>query len=121
MTSSTSDSNSGPGQMSFSFAYAYILGRWSVPEVHRKRETRTQSIAASMRIDRYYSSVREEVSPLSDDALTLLDRQDYIGFFKACGPNYIRGIRRAQEVVAYFEFEPGRVGGMGEKLLNPFK
>ena len=57
-----------------------------------------------MRIERYYSSVREELSSLSDDALTLLDRQDYIGFFKSCGPNYIRSIRRAQEITAIFEF-----------------
>jgi hypothetical protein len=58
-----------------------------------------------MRIERYYSSVREELSVLSSDALALLNRQDYVGFFKACGPNYIRGIRRAQEVVAFLEFE----------------
>ena len=58
-----------------------------------------------MRIERYYSSIREELSSLTDDALTLLDRQDYIGFFKGCGPNYIRSIRRAQEITAIFEFE----------------
>ncbi len=57
-----------------------------------------------MRIDRYYASVREEVSPLSDDALKLLNRQDYVGFFKSCGANYVRGIRRAQEVTAIFTF-----------------
>jgi len=61
-------------------------------------------ITSTMRIERYYSSVREELSSLSDDALTLLDRQDYIGFFKSCGPNYIRSIRRAQEITAIFEF-----------------
>ena len=58
-----------------------------------------------MRIERYYSSLREDKSPLSDDANELLESQDYIGFFHACGPNYVRGIRRAQEVSAVFEFE----------------
>ena len=58
-----------------------------------------------MKIERYYSSVREEVSPLANDAFTLLERQDYVGFFKACGPNYVRSLRRAQEVTALFEFE----------------
>jgi hypothetical protein len=58
-----------------------------------------------MKLERYYSSVREEVSPLADDANTLLERQDYVGFFKACGPNYVRGIRRAQEVTAIFTFQ----------------
>ncbi len=57
-----------------------------------------------MRIERYYASLREEKSKLSEDAAFLLDRQDYIGFFKSCGPNYIRGIRRAQEVSAIFSF-----------------
>ena len=57
-----------------------------------------------MRIERYYASVREEVSPLTTEAGSLLDAGDYIGFFKACGPNYIRGIRRAQEVTAFFMF-----------------
>ena len=58
-----------------------------------------------MRIERYYASLREEVSPLVEPAQELLNRQDYVGFFKACGPNYIRGIRRAQEVTAIFSFE----------------
>ena len=62
-----------------------------------------------MRVERYYSSVREELSPLSEDATTLLYRQDYVGFFKACGPSYIRSIRRAQEVTAIFTFESSSV------------
>lgn len=69
-----------------------------------KQSGESQIIVASMKLERYYSSVREEASPLAVDAFTLLDRQDYVGFFKACGPNYVRGIRRAQEVVAIFKF-----------------
>ena len=68
-------------------------------------ESSIRMIISTMRIERYYSSIREELSSLTDDALTLLDRQDYIGFFKGCGPNYIRGILRAQEINAIFEFE----------------
>lgn len=58
-----------------------------------------------MRIERYYASLREEVSPINTVATTLLTRQDYVGFFKACGPTYVRGIRRAQEATAVLEFE----------------
>ena len=58
-----------------------------------------------MRIERYYASVKDEPSRLSADAEFLIENQDYIGFFKACGPNYVRGIRRAQEVSAMFKFE----------------
>ena len=61
-------------------------------------------VIATMRIERYYASLKEEVSPLSPDAATLLENQDYIGFFKSCGPNYVRGIRRAQELTAIFKF-----------------
>ena len=60
---------------------------------------------SNMRIGRYYSSIRQNLSSLTNDTLNLLDRQKYIGFFKGCGPNYIRGIRRAQEINAIFEFE----------------
>ena len=62
-------------------------------------------VTASMTLERYYSSVREEISPLADDAKQLLDSQDYVGFFKACGPNYVRGIRRMQEVTAMFNYK----------------
>lgn len=70
-----------------------------------KSQTRVYSLAATMRIERYYSSVKEEISPLSADANTLLANQDYVGFFKSCGPNYVRSIRRAQEVTAIFQFK----------------
>lgn len=62
-------------------------------------------MTAIMRVERFYSSVREDISPLSEDGATLLASQDYVGFFKACGPNYLRGIRRAQELFATFIFE----------------
>ena len=67
-----------------------------------------------MRLERYYSSLREEVSPLSADASALLQEQDYVGFFQACGPNYVRGIRRAQEVTAIFEYESETSSGSSE-------
>ena len=62
-------------------------------------------VSTTMRLERYYSSVREEVSPLSDSAKGILDNQDYVGFFKACGPNYVRGIRRAQEITSIFQYQ----------------
>ena len=43
-------------------------------------------------------------SPLSEDALTLLDAQDYISFFKSWGPNYVRSICRDQEITALIKF-----------------
>jgi len=60
---------------------------------------------ATMRSERYYDSVDEIHARLSPDAQTLLEDGQYISFFQACGPNYIRSIRRAQEVTAIFEYE----------------
>lgn len=88
-----------------SFSAHIISGEASSrASVDTKSTSQMRMITASMKIQRYYSSVREELSPLSEDALTLLDSQDYIGFFKSCGPNYVRSIRRAQELTAIFKF-----------------
>ena len=70
-----------------------------------KAKSSTRMIVSSMRIERYYSSVREEVSLINDDALALLDNQDYIGFFKGCGSSYVRSIRRVQELTAIFKYK----------------
>lgn len=74
-----------------------------------ENETSTSStkrtVATTMRIERYYNSIDERDSEFSSDAALLLERKDYVGFFKACGPNYIRSLRRAQEVTAMFTFE----------------
>ncbi len=57
-----------------------------------------------MRVERFYASIKEEVSTLTESAEELLSLQDYLGFFTTCGSNYVRSIRRAQEVVAIFSF-----------------
>ena len=67
-----------------------------------------------MNIERYYSSLREEVSPLAPDAATLLEEEDYVGFFKACGPNYVRGIRRTQQVIAVLSFQSSSSEGASQ-------
>ena len=104
-TQSSSSEVETTKKMSYSFGYSWLRGQMKKDsKVTTTTETKTRYITASMRIERYYASVREEVTALSDDATTLLNNQDYIGFFKACGPNYIRGVRRAQEVTAYFIF-----------------
>ena len=79
------------------------------PVTNTTTKTNKHMVVSTMRLERYYSSVREEVSSLMIDAVALLDAQDYIGFFKACGPNYVRGIRRAQEVTGIFTFESENV------------
>jgi len=88
-----------------SFSYAKIQQKTTSKYKGTNKSSADKKVmSATMKIMRYYSSVREELSPLTEDALTLLDQQDYIGFFKSCGPNYVRSLRRAQELTAIFEF-----------------
>jgi hypothetical protein len=93
------------GKVSGSFGYWGIKAELNAEATSQSKTKKSKHVVAStMRIERYYSSVKEDQSDLSSDAFELLDNQDYIGFFKACGPNYIRSIRRAQEVTAIFTF-----------------
>ncbi len=95
-------------KMGYSFGYWWFRTKIkgsSTSTSTSKVETKTRYLAAVMRIERYYASLREEKSPLNKPAAELLNLQDYVGFFKACGPTYIRGIRRAQEVTAIFSFK----------------
>eukprot|EP00551_Chaetoceros_affinis_P016506 CAMPEP_0203696336 /NCGR_PEP_ID=MMETSP0091-20130426/7567_1 /ASSEMBLY_ACC=CAM_ASM_001089 /TAXON_ID=426623 /ORGANISM="Chaetoceros affinis, Strain CCMP159" /LENGTH=630 /DNA_ID=CAMNT_0050568087 /DNA_START=8 /DNA_END=1900 /DNA_ORIENTATION=+ len=105
-TSQTETQRSLGGKLKKSFGFWKVKEEYSAQASSTsKTSSQTHMVVAVMRIERYYSSVREEVSPLSDDAKTLLNNQDYVGFFKACGPNYVRGIRRAQEITAIFRFQ----------------
>lgn len=94
-----------PDKLAGTFAYD-----WIKTEVEANEEAPTALIdkknyvISTMRVERYYASVKEHKSPLVPDAVTLLNRQDYVGFFKSCGANYVRGIRRAQELTAVFSF-----------------
>ena len=91
---------------SYSFGYWWYKGKISrKSSSSSKVEKQSKHIVASMRIERYYTSVKEELSSMTDSALTLINNKDYIGFFNSCGSNYIRGIRRAQEVSAFLIFE----------------
>ena len=93
-------------ELTKNFAYSHIKREVTKDSTSSSQQTtRKHYVISTMRVERYYSSIREEVSPLADSAYRLLDRQDYVGFFMACGPNYVRSIRRAQEVTAIFTFE----------------
>lgn len=98
------------GSLQQSFAYDFIK-----TEVNKNTQATTvstsqkQYVISSMSIERFYASVREEESPLAPEAISLLDKQDYVGFFMACGSNYVRSIRRKQEVTTVFMFESSSV------------
>lgn len=104
--SSSSDTDVKVKVKPFSLSVKVTKTETKTSESSSSKETGKQYVVnAVMRIERYYASVKEDVSPLSNSASTLLENQDYVGFFKACGPNMVRGIRRAQEVSVYFKFK----------------
>ena len=90
--------------MPYSFAAASLQQR---PQANDNRLTRY--LVADMRIERYYATLREDSSQLTENALTLLQTQNYAGFFLSCGATFVRSIRRAQEVTAILEFESPNV------------
>jgi predicted transposase YdaD len=67
------------GSLSSSFAYSYIKRQFATSRsAESESDTTTEKhyVISSMRIERYYSSIKEEVSPLTKDARTLLDDQE---------------------------------------------
>ncbi len=104
-TEDTSNEQQLGGKLAFTFGFVFVKGSLSKSFDNQvKTKSKRHIISSTMRIERYYSSVKEERSPLANDALTLLKAEDYVGFFQACGPTYTRGIRRAQEVTSIFQF-----------------
>lgn len=64
----------------------------------------TYTLAATMRLERFFSSIWESSAPINDNARKMLEDQEYVNFFMACGPNYVRSFQRAQEVTGIIKF-----------------
>mmetsp|Transcript_38523 Transcript_38523/g.89552 ORF Transcript_38523/g.89552 Transcript_38523/m.89552 type:complete len:766 (-) Transcript_38523:107-2404(-) len=63
----------------------------------------TVHLTAMMKADMYYNSADESFVSMSTDAVALLRRGEYIGFMQACGPYFIRSIRRTKQIAATFK------------------
>lgn len=117
------------GPVSSIFAFPWIKDHINSIEGRRSQGPKVYFFVSTMRLERYYTTIDESISVLSTDAKSLLEKQDYVGFFKACGPSYVRGIRRAQELTAVFTFSSSSrtlaqnfASGLkttGSSVLNP--
>jgi hypothetical protein len=117
------------GPISQTFAFPWIKDHVNSVEKRATQGAKVYFFVSTMRIERYYTTVDESISTLSSEAEALLAKQDYVGFFKACGPSYVRGIRRAQELSAIFTFNSNSktlaqnfAAGLkttGSSVLNP--
>jgi transketolase C-terminal domain/subunit len=88
-----------------SFGSDFIKAELSASKNDKNSSSQEHKIVASMRIDRYYSSVDENKANFRKGVLDIIEDKDYVSFFKACGPMFVRSIRRAQEVTAMFTFK----------------
>jgi len=61
----------------------------------------TQKIFVVIRLNSYYAALNESKSTLSVQARELLQSEDVIGFFDACGTYYIRTINRQSRIYAW--------------------
>merc|ERR1712238_48822 len=100
MTQSTDIESELAGKLSSSFSHGAIKSEAVTIESDSYSEL--YLAVSNMRIDRYFSGFK--TSSMMNDAKELLQHQDYIGFFQSCGTNYVRSIRRAQEITAIFKF-----------------
>ena len=106
MTLSTDIETELAGKLSSSFSYTAVKTEATAVEAisNSNSDKELFLVVSTMRVDRYFSGLKEESSPITADAKNLLETQDYIGFFNSCGTNYVRSIRRAQEITAIFKF-----------------
>lgn len=89
LTRSTDYERELEGSLSSSFGYFWVKSQVDYQyKSSTKVETKTHMVVATMRIERYYSSVREEASPLSDSAKEILARQDCEYNNSYCGMIY---------------------------------
>ena len=102
MTQSTDIDTELTGKLSSSFSYNAIKSE--AVAIESDSDSELFLAVSNMLIDRYFSGFKEETSSIMNGAKELLQHQDYIGFFKSCGTNYVRSIRRAQEIIAIFKF-----------------
>lgn len=76
-----------------------------------ENSVQTHLMFAEMKIDKYYASMDESESVLDGNVQAMLARQDFLGVISACGPSYVRGIRRTAELIVSFEYSSVKSAG----------
>jgi hypothetical protein len=69
------------------------------------KEIKKYNMVLTMRVERFFSTILEDRASLSEEAARMVEDEQYSSFFTTCGANYIRSLRRAQEMTAIFTFE----------------
>eukprot|EP00587_Corethron_hystrix_P003806 CAMPEP_0113312208 /NCGR_PEP_ID=MMETSP0010_2-20120614/9127_1 /TAXON_ID=216773 ORGANISM="Corethron hystrix, Strain 308" /NCGR_SAMPLE_ID=MMETSP0010_2 /ASSEMBLY_ACC=CAM_ASM_000155 /LENGTH=499 /DNA_ID=CAMNT_0000167981 /DNA_START=282 /DNA_END=1781 /DNA_ORIENTATION=- /assembly_acc=CAM_ASM_000155 len=69
---------------------------------NESKERHIHFIVAVMQAEKYYTSIDETKASIIPEMSSMLIKADLIQFYQACGPNYIRSIRRASELTSMF-------------------
>ena len=114
-TSTEKDTSSFSSSVSSSFWVGKVEANYDrSSESTTTTDTKKTTIVAKMSMERYYDSIDDTTAELSPHAMSLINKKDLIGFYKACGTGFIRSIRRTNEVVAVFTLESTSVSKLEE-------
>ena len=82
MTQSTDIDTELAGKLSSSLSYTAVKTEAAAVEAISKSNFNSELflVVSTMRVDRYFSGLKEESSPITADAKNLLEEQDYIEF-----------------------------------------
>ena len=111
------------GKISNSFAYKKIKAMLASNKNYKNtiNGKKRYSVAVTMRVERNFASLYETSNSLyqgsdndafvtiAPNALEMIEAGEYINFFMACGPSYVRSIHRAQEITAILSFEAAEI------------
>jgi hypothetical protein len=111
----SSESESGrestsKSEYGFKFGFKSFYASGKVKGSGEKAKTSTSKVNrvnmfAVIRLNSYYASLNESKSVLSSQAKDLIQSEDVIGFFDACGTYYIRTINRYSRLYAWLTLE----------------
>lgn len=107
------------GKISKSFGYKKIKAVLASNKKYENKVTgkKKYSVAVTMRIERNFASLYETSNSdnegssnsafvsIDPHAVEMIESGEFINFFMACGPSYVRSIHRAQEITAILSFE----------------
>uniref|UniRef100_A0A7S1BD73 MACPF domain-containing protein n=1 Tax=Corethron hystrix TaxID=216773 RepID=A0A7S1BD73_9STRA len=93
------------GKLANSVAFGPINGEMELAQTDEtEAELHAHFIIAMMTSDNYFMTVDESIMGFIPPAEVILERGSVMQFYQACGPHFIRSIRRGTEVATLFTY-----------------
>mmetsp|Transcript_23457 Transcript_23457/g.53540 ORF Transcript_23457/g.53540 Transcript_23457/m.53540 type:complete len:543 (-) Transcript_23457:264-1892(-) len=108
LSASRSSSEIGGGSIKERTSYIDVVKKQKeMKENNEKSEMQMKVVVSVISVDKYYTSVDESASALDTNVQDLLQGYGFLSVAQACGPYYIRSIRRSSEVLSFFVYFSG--------------